>query len=245
MRLLAIESAGGAAGAALLSDGEVLAEEWIEESLAEGRLLVPLIDRLVARAGSRPSDLDVVAVDLGPGSFTGIRIGVSIAKSLSFALRIPVIGLDRFDLAAFQAGETLGDFAPVVDTRRGAVACAFFRRAAPGEAAVRLSADLSLSPEELARRIEESGGPLTLFGSGVEACREALSRFTDLRFAPAELALVRPGTVARLAALVHSGRDLSPLSGHQILDSSQSDALAPIYLRKTAAEERLARGSPA
>ncbi len=233
MRVLGIESTEARGGVAIVEDGRLVLEVLLPEDRAHGRLLVPLARAALERAGWKVPDLDRVAVDRGPGSYTGIRIGIAIAKTLSLSLDVPAAGLDRFDLVAARVSLT-GRFAPVLDTRRGHVGTALFERAAPGQPARRLTEDLSLTPAELLARLE---GPTTLFGSGAETYRETLGAHGGVSFAP-DLALVTPAAVALGAEAFPPG------SLHQLLSAEDADALVPIYLRATAAEEAKGPAAP-
>ena len=227
-RVLAFESTDSGGGVALAEGDQLVIERPLEEVRGHARLLVPLAREALEVAGWSLSDLDRVAVDVGPGSYTGIRIGLSIAKSLSLALEVPVAALDRFDLVAEQA-PIEGHFVPVLDARRGHVAFAIFERV-DGRVR-RLSDDLSRSPEDLALRLERLSVPTTLFGTGAEVYR-SLFEGDGISFAPAGLLEVGPSTVARVAGQSFLG------GRHRLASPDEVDQLVPIYLRLTAAEEK-------
>lgn len=236
MRVLGIESTESRGGVAIVEDGRLVLEELLPEDRSHGRLLIPLARAALGRAGWAVRDLDRVAVDRGPGSYTGIRIGIALAKSLSLSLDVSVAGLDRFDLAAAAAPMT-GRFAPVLDTRRGHVGAAVFERPSPGSPARRLTEDLSVEPRELLERLE---GPTTIFGSGAETYRETFAAHPALSIADPALVDVAPAAVALAGAEPFPAGSL-----HQLLEPIEADALVPIYLRATAAEEgRLVTGRP-
>jgi tRNA threonylcarbamoyladenosine biosynthesis protein TsaB len=110
--ILAFDTATAVAASALVADGEVLGERW-----SRAVTLLEDVDALLRPAGVHPSDLDALAVGVGPGSFTGTRIGLSVARGLALALDLPVAGVST--LAALAAGAP-GDV-PVIDARRGEV----------------------------------------------------------------------------------------------------------------------------
>src|SRR5207247_4715010 len=112
MLILAFDTATDVATSALVDDGEVLGER-----LSRAVTLLEDVDALVRQAGSRTGDLDALAVGVGPGSFTGVRIGLATARGLALALDIPVAGVST--LAALAAGAS--GAAPVIDARRGQV----------------------------------------------------------------------------------------------------------------------------
>jgi tRNA threonylcarbamoyladenosine biosynthesis protein TsaB len=112
MLILAFDTATDVATSALVDDGEVLGER-----VSRAVTLLEDVDALIRQAGSRTGDLDALAVGVGPGSFTGVRIGLATARGLALALDIPVAGVST--LAALAAGAS--GAAPVIDARRGQV----------------------------------------------------------------------------------------------------------------------------
>jgi tRNA threonylcarbamoyl adenosine modification protein YeaZ len=160
--LLALESATDAVGAALLRDGSGGAERTRLGGRAHAETLVPIVEEVCALEGCLVNEVDIVSVDVGPGLFTGLRVGVATAKALAQALGIGVLGVGSLDVLAAAAlercrgGAGQGGTAPcaiaaVVDARRGEVFAAVyhFERAAPGTAdpaAVREDRPEPLSP---------------------------------------------------------------------------------------------------
>lgn len=130
MKLLGLDTATMTASAAVIIDGAVAAAEDIHTghgATSEG--LMPLIARVLERAGVAPRDLDAVAVGAGPGSFTGLRIGMATAKGIAFAAGIPlwaVSSLAALALGAVRRGAT-GTIIPVLDARRGELYAGFYR----------------------------------------------------------------------------------------------------------------------
>ncbi|MGH7162212.1 MAG: tRNA (adenosine(37)-N6)-threonylcarbamoyltransferase complex dimerization subunit type 1 TsaB, partial [Planctomycetota bacterium] len=126
-RILAVDVSGPRGGAAYLGpEGALLAT--LEAS--RGRDLIPSIERLLARAGVAAGRLDCVACGVGPGSFTGIRIGVATASALAFALDLPAIGLGSLHGIAENAPPHAGSVLVAIDARRGNVFSGLFRREA-------------------------------------------------------------------------------------------------------------------
>src|SRR5437016_2738225 len=100
MRALGIETSGTVGSVALVEDGRVLAEETFAKGLRHGQALVPAIGRALAAAGVGKRDVDLFAVGTGPGSYTGLRVGIATAKTLAFALGKPLFGVPSFDAIA-------------------------------------------------------------------------------------------------------------------------------------------------
>jgi tRNA threonylcarbamoyladenosine biosynthesis protein TsaB len=132
MTLLAIESATDMVGVALVSDDGARAERSHQGGRAHAELLAPVIEEVCAVSGCAVGDIDRIAVDVGPGLFTGLRVGVATAKALAQALGIGVLGVGSLDVLAAAAGERAGPgprpaVAAVVDARRGEVFAAVYR----------------------------------------------------------------------------------------------------------------------
>lgn len=212
--LLAIESATELVGVALLEGDEIRYEVAHTGRRAHAETLAPLVEEGLAAAGVAAKDLETVAVDVGPGLFTGLRVGVAMAKGLAFAAGIgivPVTSLQALALACFEV-EASGEALAVVDARRGEV---FAARFTGGGGAVPVAVDepRRYRPEELgaalpAMAAAATSGPLVLVGDG------ALRYAADWRLPPQvtmcrqELMGPPPGTVARLAAaLLTSGAE--------------------------------------
>src|SRR5512133_919805 len=100
MRTLAIETSGSTFSLALAENGLLLAEIYRHSGLTHSECLVPLLERLLREAGWEPSSFDKVAVSTGPGSFTGIRVGLACARVLAQGLRKPLVGINSLDLLA-------------------------------------------------------------------------------------------------------------------------------------------------
>jgi tRNA threonylcarbamoyladenosine biosynthesis protein TsaB len=165
--LLALESATPEAGVALATDSGVLAT-----ASASGRrhaeTLAPAIEFVCRRSGVGLRELDVVAVDIGPGLFTGLRVGVGSAKALAFALGLPVVAVTSLDVIAQSlgsSGATHGRVViPVVDARRGEVFWARYRGDLDGP--VPLEEPRRSSPEELRQVLSTNDAPSILGGDG-------------------------------------------------------------------------------
>ncbi len=231
--LLSISTSGSAGSVALLlSDGRVV-ERPLAEGSTRGRALLPTVDSLVAEAGIEGADLGAVAVSLGPGSYTGIRIGVTAAKALAWALSLELVGVSTLEALAREAA-ALGvpggtrRLVPAIDARRGEVYAGIFDL--DNFNVARASEDVALAPEELLRRL---GPGDHVFGTAVAACGEALALVEGATSAdgPADASA---SVIARIGAEMRArGETLDP-----------HDA-SPTYLRTTKAEmkkEKAARG---
>jgi len=194
VKILGIETATTVCSAALVADGRVCAEETIEEQNVHAEMLMGLIDAALRRSELAPKMLDAVAISIGPGSFTGLRIGLSVAKGLCFALDKPLVAVPTLDALARRAGEANVVETPylvaALDARRDEVYCALFRvngRSTQREGDVR---DLTLS--ELSAFVNDRA--VTFTGN---AAAKLLAHFgIAARFVPEPFASCRSSSVA-------------------------------------------------
>jgi tRNA threonylcarbamoyladenosine biosynthesis protein TsaB len=167
--VLAVESATEAAGVALADDGGAIGSVVVARGRRHTETIAPAVEAVCRRAGVALADLDVVAVDVGPGLFTGLRVGVGTVQGLAFALQIPVVTATSLEVLAHAlAAGAMADgrlLVPVVDARRGEVFSARFRVDRSGEA-VPVTGDAVGTPEALAEDLAALGQPLLLAGDG-------------------------------------------------------------------------------
>lgn len=222
MTVLGIETATAVCGSALVRDGRILAEELLEMDRVHAERLLGQIEGVLHAARAVPADLQGVAVSIGPGSFTGLRIGVSAAKGLAYARGIPIVGVPTLVALAHHA-MTVASLASgtrllaCLDARRDEVYCQFFTVAEGRAEPVWEACDLTLS--SLGERLEPSETVLT--GNASEKVCEALSQSHRVRLAPAGALGCSPSSVALLGEiLLHSGNadDLGTLEPHYIKD---------------------------
>jgi tRNA threonylcarbamoyladenosine biosynthesis protein TsaB len=222
VNLLAIESATDMVGVGLLSDGGGAVERVHLGGRAHAELLVPAIEEVCALAGCTVNEVDAIAVDIGPGLFTGLRVGVATAKALAQALGVDLIGVGSLDILAAAVAEQPGRGRPgvvasVVDARRGEVFAALYRfdqadgpDAGPAPdtgpidpGTVRTDRLEPIAPDELEAWLVEVGseaGAVTVVGDGAVRYRAQLSVHAALDLDPAgELGSPPPLALARLA----------------------------------------------
>ncbi len=214
MRVLGIETSGTIGSVALWEEGCV-AEESFQRGLVHGKALVPTIARLLDQAGWEKSSLGLVAVSQGPGSYTGVRVGVATAKALAYALDCPIVGVPTLDVMARNPAPGDWPVAPVVDARWEQVYTALYERGR------RVSGPRAVRPEDLARELPER---VHLFGDG-------LKRYGAL--------FERPGvTFGGEEEWVCCARVVAELGARAFADGRRDDplTLVPLYLRPTEAE---------
>lgn len=227
MKVLGVETSTPAGGAALLDGDQLVAEYTLNVTTTHSERVLATIDRLLQDSGWRPEMLEGLAVAIGPGSFTGLRIGVSTVKGLAFSLGIPVAAVSTLEALAWTLPFAREPVCPVLDARKGEVYAALFHW--EDERLVRDWEDQALDPEELCRRLS---GPVIFAGDGVQSYGVLFKERLGPRaiFAPPARRLPSPAAVAQLGhARLVSGEVVDPV------------ALAPRYLRPSEAELRLRR----
>ncbi len=233
INILAIEAAAKTAGAAVLSKGEILAEQSTNGALTHSETLMPMVRRTVEASGLWKEDLHLIAVTVGPGSFTGLRIGAATAKGLAFALAVPIMPLCTLEVLAYGAAGFSGLLIPMMDARRSQVYAAIYRT--EGGRLVCEREPEAAPAEALCDAVRGRTEDVLLLG---DASLLYMDRFRDrlgaqrVRIAPAHIRQLRASSSAALALLKFS-EGVSPVP---------SDQLKIAYLRKPQAErEREAR----
>ena len=201
MIVLAVESATELAGVALADEDGVLATATVSRGRHHAESIAPAIDFVCRRAGVGVSALDAVAVDVGPGLFTGLRVGVGTARALAFGLARPIVGVGSLEIVAYAVAMSgLGDgtlLVPVVDARRGEVFAARLRASVGGVAWE--GEEVRMSPDALADELRRLDEPFVLAGNGARRYRSTLGAVPGAVVAGAVLDFPRPGVLATLA----------------------------------------------
>jgi tRNA threonylcarbamoyladenosine biosynthesis protein TsaB len=226
MKLLAVESATLSGGVALQDGDRLLGEITLNIAITHSERLMSAVDRLLDDCGLAPADLDGLAVSVGPGSFTGLRIGLATVKALAMALDLPVAAVPTLDALAARLPFADAPVCPILDARKKEVYLSLYRWRESGMA--REWDYLALPPELAAARLE---APVILLGDGIEACRPWLERLgAGVRVAPAAQRLPSAAVVAGLGrAALAAGAGV------------EAEALAPLYLRPSEAELKARR----
>lgn len=225
MLILGIESATAQVGCAIGGHEGVLASVHSTRSRRHAESLAPSIEFACRQARVELADLGAVAIDVGPGLFTGLRVGVATAKALAHALRVPVIPISSLDLLAFPARFTDRLIAAVIDARRGEVFWALYRQVPGG--VQRIGEAQVSTPEELLGELQARGEEMLLVGDGALRHAEALRE-------------LRKAEVCSHGITHPSARDLVLLAHHRALleEWIQPWEVSPTYLRKPDAEIR-------
>jgi len=209
MKALALDTATPAGSAALVQGAAVLAESNLSPGKTHSRTLVPEIQRLLARLDLTVHDLDLIAVGLGPGSFTGLRIGLAVAKGLAWAAGKPLVGVPSLDALVQGLPPQPIQACPMLDARRGQVYAALYRPGTQG-AWERWTEFRAHTLETLAELVREE----TVFiGEGDKTWNQALADKLGplFRAGPGDLVYPRAAQVARVAFdLLNQGVETGP-----------------------------------
>ena len=228
MLILAFETSAKAAGVALHDGARLLGESYQNTGLTHSQTLMVMAEDLLKQCGFAPADVTDVAVAAGPGSFTGVRIGVAAAKGLAWGLQKPCHGVSTLEAMALQLGLYEGVVCACMDARRTQVYNARFF-AAHGNL-TRFKEDRAISLEDLKKELEHVLGPIFLVGDGAELTYKTLSKdIPNLILPPEHRRHQRAMGVALLA-------EKKAAAG----EAGDGNALAPNYLRLSQAERERA-----
>ncbi|MBQ3533402.1 MAG: tRNA (adenosine(37)-N6)-threonylcarbamoyltransferase complex dimerization subunit type 1 TsaB [Oscillospiraceae bacterium] len=231
MKILALETSAKSVSAAVVENGAVLASAYQNTGLTHSRTLMPLVDGMLKAAELPLENVDLIAVAQGPGSFTGLRIGVAAAKGLAWAKDLPCCGVSTLVAMAQNLRHLDGEIVCAMDARRNQVYNAVFE--VTDGRLTRLSEDRAIGLAQLAEEVKNRSSTKIIVGDGAHLCYNYfLEAGIPCRMAPAQLRMQNAVGVALAAEeLAAEGKTVS---AHQ---------LVPVYLRLSQAErERLARG---
>ena len=230
MLILALETSAKAASVALLEGDKLLSENYQNTGMTHSQTLMVMAEDMLKQCGKTAKDVDAVAVAEGPGSFTGVRIGVAAAKGFAWGREIPCYGVSTLEAMAQSLGIYDGYICPVMDARRSQVYNALFE-SDRGEI-TRIREDRAISQDDLAEDVKKLEKPVFLVGDGSILCYNTLlERVPSLVLPPEHRMHQRAVGVGIIAARqIRAG-----ISG-------DAAALTPNYLRLSQAErERMER----
>ena len=233
MIILAFDGTAKCASCAVLRDEVCLGEYNIDNGLTQSELLLPMAESLMKSLKLNFSDVDLYATSVGPGSFTGVRIGAALVKGLAFGRDIPCAAVSTLDGLAENLRGLKGIIVPVMDARRGQVYSAIFR--CDGEKMEKLAEDMAIAIKDLGEMLRQyEGESIYLVGDGYDVARRGItdSRI-KLEITPHGMRNESAASVARVAHRQYN-------EGNTVSDSE----LSPTYLRLPQAErERLERSN--
>jgi len=221
--ILGIETATVQAGCAIGGHEGVLASAHSAKGKRHAENLVPAIDFICTQAQVELDEIGLVAVDVGPGLFTGLRVGVATAKAIAFGLRVPMIAVSSLDLLAFPVRFSNRLIVAAIDARRGELYYAFYRQVPGG--VQRIGAHQLGSPDDLASELLATPEEVLLVGDGVHRYAESFEGLAKVELVD------RANSYPSAASLVQ-------LAHAQALreEFGRPDEIEPIYLRRPDAE---------
>ena len=222
--ILAFETSAKAASVALMENGTLLGESYQNTGLTHSQTLMSMAEDLLDACGKTPQQVDAVAVAAGPGSFTGVRIGVAAAKGFAWGKEIPCYGVSTLEAMAHNLGVWNGFVVPTMDARRSQTYTAIFH--AEGGKLTRILDDCAISFEELGNLLKSCKEPIFLVGDGAVLCYNTLLEAV-------------PGLVLPPEHQLHQRAAGVALVAQQQMDAGlpgDGASLTPNYLRLSQAE---------
>jgi tRNA threonylcarbamoyladenosine biosynthesis protein TsaB len=228
MKILAVDTATQSCSAAVIDQRQLLAEITIGNGRTHSRHLMNIIDTVIDMAGLKVEQLDGFATSIGPGSFTGLRIGISAIKGLAYALDKPVVGISSLEALAWQCSQTPFLICAAIDARKKEVYSCLYRFA--HQALIKEGRERVASPTDTVRGIDE---PCIFVGNGALLYQELISaELGELAiFADDARHIIRASTIARLSL-----SRIKPISIEDV------KLLVPQYIRKSDAELKIRSG---
>lgn len=198
MKILALESSAVACSVCLAEEEQLIAQSFENSGLTHSKTLLPMAEELLKNCGVALGEVDVIAVAAGPGSFTGLRIGVSAAKGLGWALDKPCAKVSTLEAMAWNLAFFPGELCCAMDARRSQVYNARF--SSDGERPARLCPDRAIGLEELTAELKNGGEPQILVGDGAQLCYNQFMKMgLPVRLTPPHLRHQSAWGVARAA----------------------------------------------
>ncbi|MGN1433639.1 MAG: tRNA (adenosine(37)-N6)-threonylcarbamoyltransferase complex dimerization subunit type 1 TsaB [Ruminococcus sp.] len=227
MKILAVDTSATAASVAVAEENKLIGEFSINTALTHSQTLIPMIDELLKNTGLSVNNIDAVAVNAGPGSFTGVRIGVAAVKGIAFPKNLPCVSVSTLESMAYNMLGNDCIVCSVMDARCSQVYNALFR--VNGCSVTRMTADRALSLTDLKLELQNISEKIVLVGDGAVLCSEFLnSELENVMLAPLNNRIQTASSVAYAAfGKINNGETLT------------SDELMPVYLRLPQAQREL------
>lgn len=223
MLILGIESATAQVGCAIGGHEGVLASAHSARGRRHAESLAPQIEFVLSQARVEIDEISVVAVDVGPGLYTGLRVGISTAMATAFGLSVPMIGVTSLDLIAFPLRHTRRLIVAAIDARRGELFTAFYRQVPGGMQ--RVTEPRVITPDDLYGELQAASTECLVVGDGALRYRDQFAGLTKVEVGDESLAYP---SASSLVALAHA-RALRE-------EFVQPAEIAPLYLRRPDAE---------
>ena len=236
MRILGVDTSTSTASTAIVENGQIVAEDFYPREPPVNRsgpianhseIILPLVDSVLKRAGIGLPEIAGIGVSVGPGSFTGIRIGLSTVKGLAYGTDIPAFGISTLQAIAARLTNLEGLVCSLLDARKNEVYSALFRRY--GNQLERLTEDEIVPVRHVLEGLRRIGESCSIIGDGVTVYRTLIEQSPDLR-----------AHIADEASMITVAASVARLSENQFLNNRAAPIadLVPIYLRRQECESR-------
>lgn len=225
MKILALESSAVAASVCLCEDEHLLAQSFLHTGFTHSQTLLPMVEQLLSVSGVSLDEIGLIGVAAGPGSFTGLRIGMAAVKGLAWAKDVPCAPCSTLEAMAWNAVGIRGEICVAMDARRGQIYNARFH--SDTQRITRLCPDRAIALSDLCSELSQTQSEEQLvLGDGAQLCyTELKQQALSARLAPENLRMQSAWGVAR-CALELSRRG----------ETIRGEALVPVYLRQSQAE---------
>ena len=225
MKILAVETACLTASCAVVEEGRVLAELTCQQAMTHSQKLIPMIEALLTLLDIQTQEIDLFAASIGPGSFTGLRIGIVTVKGMAYALKKPVCGIPTLDALAYSTHDFNGIVCPMLDARNNQVYTALYRK--QGEDFDRLTEYMGVQIDVLSSLLAKQNEQIMILGDAAARYYCGLQDSCVHRITMADSALFTP-RASCTALLAEKQAKKGVLSNCLELE--------PLYLRKSQAE---------
>lgn len=223
MKILALDTSSQAASCAVIEDNKLIAENFLNNALTHSQTIMPMVEFTLKNAGFSLNDIDLLATNTGPGSFTGLRIGISCIKGMSYAMDIPCAAISTLHSLSFNIIYHNGYIVPCMDARREQIYTAIFY--CNNANLKRISKDCAVPIQEYKKELKKVDKPIILVGDGAEKTYNILCEdIKNIAVAPNNLLHQRAASTAAIAAKISTGEYIA------------ANELNPKYLRLPAAE---------
>lgn len=227
MKILAVDTSATAASVAVAEENKLIGEFSINTALTHSQTLMPMVDELLKNTGLSVNDIDAVAVNAGPGSFTGVRIGVAAVKGIAFPKNLPCVSVSTLESMAYNMLGNDCIVCSVMDARCSQVYNALFR--VKGCTVTRMTDDRALSLTDLKNELQNINEKVVLVGDGAVLCSKFLGEeLENIMIAPFNNRIQTASSVAYAAfEKINNG------------ETVKADELMPVYLRLPQAQREL------
>lgn len=225
MNILAVDASGIAGSVAYMREGKLVGEYYICHKLTHSETIMPMLEHMKTLLDINLETIDAIAVTSGPGSFTGLRIGVTTAKALALALDVPIVGIPTLDAMAHNMTHTPYPICPIMDARRNQVYTALYKW--QDDELVRLTEHMAIDMDEYLEQLAKENTAIIFMGDGVAIYKDKIvAKLGEYAlFAPSFLNLQHASTLAEVASMEYAKGN-----------TTAAAEFVPLYLRKSQAE---------